>query len=177
MAKTNNRDDDVVTSALEVLGGDDLPEVHDAETDTPLVDGDGDRIPDNLIFTTADDDDDDDELDDDDVREVKLDGISLWATKPSKGAWSMVLGAVSQAATQADKTQAVLSFVYASFDPPSQILIKERMMNPRDKFDIGLLSKIVSQLIEYWAPQQSRAQRRASLRHGKNGGRRAGARS
>lgn len=165
MAKRDREEpaEDVVSDALRVLNSD-LPEEPAAVLDGDLVDDvAGERdIPEDLTFTTkrktAEDDTDSDVLD------IKLDEAVLYARKPSKGAWSLVLGAVSRSANQADKTQAMLEFVFCSFDQPSQILLKSRMLDPEDEFDIDDLSRIVSRLIEKWAPAQSRADRRAALR-------------
>ncbi len=169
MAKKPHDDEpaeELVVDALAVLRTD-LPD-EDAEPldgdvlerdDTPETVAD---IPSELKFTTKRKDADADR--DSDVLEIDLDGDVLYARKPSKGAWSMVLGAVSRSANQADKTQAILEFVFASFDQPGQILIKNRMFDAHDDFDIDDLSEIVSRLIAKWAPAQSRADRRQALR-------------
>lgn len=160
----NEPADEVVAGALDVLGNKELPdEIDDDVVDGQLLDAedDGAPVPDDLTFTTREKDDT--APDAGDVLEIKLDGVSLWARKPSKGAWSLILGSVSRAANQADKTQAILEFVFASFDQSGQILLKNRMFDPEDKFDIDDLSDIVSKLIGKWAPQQSRRERRAAL--------------
>lgn len=166
MAKRDREEpaEDVVSDALRVLKSD-LPEETAEVFDGDLVDDvdAGERdIPDDLTFTTKRKTDEDDA--EGDVLEIKLDDAVLYARKPSKGAWSLVLGAVSRSANQADKTQAMLEFVFCSFDQPGQILLKSRMLDPEDEFDIDDLSRIVTRLIEKWAPAQSRADRRAALR-------------
>lgn len=172
MAKRNRDTDepaeDLVADALAVLGTD-LPDVAEDPAEDAL---DGDlldtedydaterEIPADLTFTTKKKTPD---AGAGEILEMKLDDQVIYARKPSKGAWSLVLGAVSRSANQADKTQALLEFTFAALDQPSQILVKSRMFDAHDDFDIDDLSAIVSKMIEKWAPAQSRAERRHAL--------------
>lgn len=176
MAKRNRDEtpDDVINGALDVLSKD-LPEhaEDDDALDGDLVDDDQPetkrKVPADLVFTTSDDDDEDQpEVE---VEEIKLDGVTLYAAKPSGGAWTLILSTVSRSANQADKAYALLSFVMAAFDEPSQMWIQNRLYDSSDKFDVDKLADIVNALIMKWAPEQTRQQRRdALIKARRNGG-------
>jgi hypothetical protein len=150
--------DEVTAKALAVLDGD-LPEGPDDEDET--------AIPEALVFSTGDaftDEELEDLTPEEEVQEFEVDGMILVATKPEQGAFTLILGALSNAATIADRTNAILQFVQSSLDEPSRMYVMNRLLAKHDKFDVELLAKIVNQLLVKWAPKQSRAQRRASAR-------------
>lgn len=152
----------VVDDALQVLRTD-LPEPSVAPADAPPEqDVEEVPIPDELTFTTEAKTPD--SVSSSDVLELRLDEDVLYARKPSKGAWSLIIGAVSRSANEADKTQALLEFVYASFDQASLVLIKNRMFDPNDSFDVDDLARMVDALVRKWAPSSSRAERRKAMR-------------
>ena len=171
--------DDVVNGALDVLSKD-LPDTADPDDDAldgDLVDDDqpgtGRAVPQELVFTTSSSDDGDEDQPEVEVEveELKLDGVTLYAAKPTGGAWTLVLSTVSRAATQADKAHALLNFVFSAFDEASQMWIQNRLYDPSDKFDVDTLADIVNALIERWAPEQTRQQRRdALIKARRNGG-------
>lgn len=189
MAKRTRRDDvpeDVVSGALDVLGKD-LPDTaeDDDAVDGQLVDDDDYdddvSVPEALVFRTRPREESADEVDEDDVLAIDLDGQKLYAMKPAPAAWTLVLSAVSQSATQADKAHALMQFVHACFDEAGRMVINHRMLDASDDFDINLLSDIINQLIMKWAPEQTEAQRRQALldsrRRGNEEGNRAHRRS
>jgi hypothetical protein len=170
MAKkdTGGTGDEFVDAALSKLTGP-LP-ADEQPVDAELIDAEDDRdlaaIPDDLVFRTkpksdAKDTDDDDEKN---FLEIDLDGEILLAMRPSKGAWTILLAAMSRAANQDDRTHAIMNMVYSSFDAPSQMLISNRLMAPGDDFDIDVIADIVGTLIRKWAPAYSRKERRAAAR-------------
>lgn len=152
----------VVEDALQVLRTD-LPELPVTPADpSPEQDVEEVPIPDELTFTTETKEPD--AASASDVLELKLDEDVLYARKPSKGAWSLIIGAVSRSANEADKTQALLEFVYASFDQASLVLLKNRMFDPADSFDVDDLARMVDALIRKWAGPSSRKERRKAMR-------------
>lgn len=136
--------------------------------ETDLRDEMESAIPDDLVFTTPERTEEErqkaDDETDDSVIELTIDGQMIVAFKPSKGAWTVIMAALSNAATVSDRTNAILQFVYASLDPASQMYVQSRLLATGDDFDIDVLANIVNALIKKWAPKQSRAQRRASAR-------------
>lgn len=146
-----------------VLAGDLIEDNEDA-----LLDEDEQAIPDELVFVTPertqDDRDKSDREADESYLEFTIDGQMLVAHKPSKGAWTVIMAALSNSATAADRTNAILQFVYASLDSASQMYVQTRILAPEDEFDVDVLAQVVNTLITKWAPKQSRAQRRAQAR-------------
>lgn len=179
---------DLANSALAKLAAD-LPESKDEPADDdvdpyddgePGLDGefvdedqddDGDDIPDELVFTTSDKEDDDED-DRDRFLKMRLDEDILFAQRPSKGAWTLLLGSVSRSADQSDRTQAILDVVFSVFDEQSQYIIKSRLLNPSDKFDADDLATIMETLIRKWAPNPSAAERMMAMRNGAGAGNR-----
>lgn len=173
---------DLANSALESLRAD-LPEdknagpVDDYDDDPGLegelldddqaddADDAGEEIPDELVFTTSDKPDDDAD-DRDRFLKMRLDDDVLYAQRPSKGAWTLLLGSVSRSADQSDRTQAMLDVVFSVFDEQSQYIIKQRLLNPGDRFDADDLAKIMETLIRKWAPNPSAAERMRAMRNG-----------
>lgn len=150
--------DEQTRKALAVLDGD-LPD--------PDLDEDDVEIPEDLVFTTdapASDEELEAETPEEYVQEFEIDGVILVATKPEEGAFTIILGALSNTATIADRTQAILTFIQASLDEPSRMYVMNRLLQKGDKFDIEFLAKIVNNLLKRWAPKQNRAARRLSAR-------------
>ena len=170
MAKkdTGGTGDEIVEAALAKLKRPLTDTEPEAPLDGELLDAEDDRdigdIPADLVFRTKPKDADDEADDDRDFLEIDLDGEILLAMRPSKGAWTILLAAVSRAATQDDRTHAIMNFVYSSFDAPANMLISKRLMSPTDNFDIDVIGDIVGKLITKWAPEYSRKERRAAAR-------------
>jgi hypothetical protein len=99
-----------------------------------------------------------------DVVSFTIDGQELVATRPSDGAWTLILSAYSNAADLADRTQAIMQFVYASLDEMSRFYVSKRLMDNNDEFGVNVLADVVTALIEQWAPKQNRAARRAAAK-------------
>lgn len=177
MPKKKDTDQDLVDAALAKLSRD-LPETAPLELEDEPVDGEildaedghhadtGEDIPDELVFKTKPKSKTSDATggDEKDFLEIKLDGEILLAMRPSSGAFTLLLSAVSHASTQADRTQALMNFVYSSFDAPALMLINQRLMSPADDFDIDIIGDIVGKLIKKWAPAYTRQERRAAAR-------------
>lgn len=146
-----------VAAALDVL------DKTDAELDEPtLVDDEENPIPESLQFSTAGKEPK--EPTDDEMKVISIDGHELFAFKPERAAWGLLLGALSNSANSADRSYAVMELVNSSFDEPSLLYIHSRLRARGDAFDQELLEKIVLALIEEWAPKMNRAARREQAR-------------
>ena len=95
---------------------------------------------------------------------LSVDGHELYAFKPEPAAWNLLIGAMSNSATAADRAYVVMDLVNHVFDDTSLMYIRERLMARGDNFDQAILEKIVIALIERWTPDLNRAQRRANAR-------------
>lgn len=149
------KDADLEEKALAVLAldpGDDAPD--DAPLDPDAVlDADGNEIPDEWQFTSKG------KVEKREVKSFALDGMRLTAVKPLPMVWAFLLGSLSNAATKADKTKAILDFLQATLTEPSWMLLLEEMKtNPR--FEPDTFGEITDKLIRHWAPS-NRAERRA----------------
>ena len=89
--------------------------------------------------------------------------MPITAHKPSSGAWTLILSGMSSGATPANRTEAILEFIVRTVDVPSWMLLKSRMMDDEDPFDVENLAEIVGTLIRKWAPS-NREQRRAAAK-------------
>ena len=164
MAKKEIETEDTQLAKVQAVLEGDLLE----DSDDDLRDENESQIPDDLVFHTTEKTDEErekaDAAADASVLELVVDDQVLIAHKPSKGAWTVIMAALSNAATSADRTNAILQFVYASLDPASHMYVQTRLLAKDDDFDVDVLANIVNALIKKWAPAQSRAQRRASAR-------------
>lgn len=141
-----------VDAALDVLAK--SPE----ELETEVVDEDDQPIPDDLQFSTADREPV--ALTDADFLEFAVDGQALTAIRPDAAMWTILLASLSNAATVADRSQAIMAFVDHTLDDESKMYVRHRLSDRKDAFDTELLAKIIDSLITYWAPKPNRAERR-----------------
>lgn len=151
---------EAINAAMEILRKD-LPATREEPADEVDAETEEVPIPEELTFSTAGRTPDPDA--DGDVLELVLDGTTLYAKKPKGGAWTMLIGAMSNSATDADRTQAMLQFVNSAFDRPSQLLLTNRLLDSEDPLEIDVITTIIEALLKKWSPEQSRAERRKAL--------------
>lgn len=149
---------DDVEKAAAVLEGNVL---EDGETlDRGDLDDEGSEIPEELKFTTGVKEKKEPSADD--VMEFEIDGHPCYARKPSDGAWTLILAAFSNASTTADRTNAIMQFMYATLDEASHMYVQNRLLENSDDFDVDVLAKVAAALLKKWAPKPNRADRRAA---------------
>ena len=135
MATKTKKARDLEEKALEVLAlKPDDPDSTEPLNPNAVLDVDGVEVPEDLQFSTSEKDTP--ERKPEDTLQFSVDGVPITAHKPSSGAWTLILSGMSSGATPANRTEAILEFIVRTVDVPSWMLLKSRMMDHEDPFDV-----------------------------------------
>lgn len=154
----------------------------DPELDDDL-DVDEDELDDEDVDLDPDEDEDEDEveiadgftfettpytqeqLDERKVRHFKLDGDTLTAEQPDDAAYALLSQAVASAATNADRTHAILNFAWGTLDDRSKMIVQTRLYDKTDSFGLEMLASIVDKLLVDLSPDPDSHVNRAARRN------------
>ncbi|KXP00907.1 hypothetical protein [Tsukamurella pseudospumae] len=99
------------------------------------------------------------------VRHFKLDGETLRAEQPDDAAYALLSQAVASAATNSDRTHAILNFAWGCLDDRSKMVIQHRLYDRTDGFGLETLAQIVDKLLVDFSPDPKSAVNRAARRN------------
>lgn len=99
------------------------------------------------------------------TREFKLDGEILVAEQPDDAAYALLSQAVASAATNADRTHAILNFAWGTLDDRSKMIVQTRLYDKHDSFGLEMLAQIVDVLLVDLSPDPGSHTNRAARRN------------
>lgn len=158
-AVTKNDDTEIPETELDTLDPD-LPE--DPDEDGPDED-DEVEVDEGFVFETTPYTDE--QLAQRKTREFKLDGDLLVAEQPDDAAYALLSQAVASAATNADRTHAILNFAWGTLDDQSKMIVQTRLYDKHDSFGLEMLAQIVDKLLVDLSPDPTSHTNRAARRN------------
>lgn len=99
------------------------------------------------------------------VRHFKLDDDVLRAEQPDDAAYALLAQAVASAATNADRTHAILNFAWGTLDDRSKHIAQARLFDNHDSFGLEMLAQIVDKLLVDFSPDANSSVNRAARRN------------
>lgn len=162
MARKNelakNDDTEIPETELDTLDPD-LPD--DPDEDGP--DDDDVEVADGFVFNTTPYTEE--QLAARKVRHFKLDDDVLRAEQPDDAAYALLAQAVASAATNADRTHAILNFAWGTLDDRSKHIAQTRLFDNHDSFGLEMLAQIVDKLLVDFSPDPNSSVNRAARRN------------
>lgn len=107
-------------------------------------------------FTTAVDNTPESAFEDADPIDFELDGEPITAYPPTGGQLALVMASVGKHSQTVDRVAATIDFLDSILDEQGQTLIRERLMDRNDPFDLEQVENILDYLIKEWSARPTK---------------------
>jgi hypothetical protein len=88
---------------------------------------------------------------------VKIDGVEYWARRPKDAVVAQLGPVMSRRTNNLVKMQLVLDFLEDCMVEPGRTLLRDRLLNEDDHFDVEDAVKVLRGIAEYWKAHPPKA--------------------